>query len=87
MRDRVYVFENQLHCDITFTFQNKNVRNTFIEMETVGTLRPNFVSAHKYVLMSRSPAFYAKFTGANKSATCAVNVEDVEKVVFVKMLR
>ena len=81
------MFENQIHCDVTFTFQNKNVGNTFTETETVGTLRPDFVSAHKYVLMSRSPAFYANFTGANKSATATMNVEDVEKAVFVKMLR
>ena len=82
-----YMFENQLHCDVTFTFKNKNSTTTFIETEKGANLRPNFVSAHKYVLMSRSPAFYANFTGPNKGTICTVNVEDVDKAVFVKMLR
>ena len=82
-----YMFENQIHCDITFTFKNKDSRGTIRRPETGTSQRPNFVSAHKYVLISRSPAFYAKFTGSDRDGPSSMNVEDVDKPVFIKMLR
>ena len=82
-----YMFENQIHCDITFTFKNKDSRGTIRHRETGTSQRPNFVSAHKYVLISRSPAFYAKFTGSDRDGPSSMNVEDVDKPVFIKMLR
>ena len=82
-----YMFENQIHCDVTFTFKTKDSRSTLRHRETGTPQRPNFISAHKYVLISRSPAFYAKFTGSDRDGASIMNVEDVDRAVFMKMLR
>ena len=81
------MFEKQIHCDVTFTFKTKDSRSSLRHGETGSSLRPNIISAHKYVLISRSPAFYAKFTGSDRDGASIMNVEDVDRAVFMKMLR
>ena len=65
-----YMLEHQISCDVTFL---------------VGEGREE-VRAHKFVLISRSPVFYAMFDGplAEKGK---VEIPDAEKDIFLLFLR
>ena len=47
----------------------------------------NTISAHKYMLISRSPVFCAMFTGPAKDDSSEIKIEDVNKDAFTEMLR
>ena len=49
--------------------------------------RENTVSAHKYMLITRSPVFCAMLTGPAKDESHQVEIEDVDKGSFLEMLR
>ncbi len=66
-----YMFENQLNCDVKFTFPE--------EKESI--------SAHTYMLISRSPVFYAMFAGPVRDESGEVMIEDINKDCFHEMLR
>ena len=69
------MYEQEIACDATF--------NVGIE-ETGATL----IKAHKYVLVSRSPVFYAMFFGhLSVNNEEVIRISDVEDVAFKHMLR
>ena len=45
------------------------------------------MSAHKYMLITRSPVFCAMFTGPAKDENSEIKIEDVDKDAFTEMLR
>ena len=47
----------------------------------------NTISAHKFMLVSRSPVFCAMFTGPAKDENSEIKIEDVDKEAFTEMLR
>ena len=47
----------------------------------------NCISAHKFVLITRSPVFCAMFTGPAKDESPEIKIEDAEKGPFTEMLR
>ncbi|KAL3858855.1 hypothetical protein ACJMK2_009105 [Sinanodonta woodiana] len=65
-----YMFENHVACDVTFF---------------IGKQRQK-VTAHKYVLISRSSVFYAMLCGLLQE-TGPVNIPDIEPEVFEQFLR
>ena len=70
-----YMLDQQLHCDITFTF---------------GTNRDDgeeAISAHKYVLICRSPVFEAMLMGPARMESDRVAIEDIDKDSFHEVLR
>lgn len=69
-----YMLENQIECDIDFVLQT-------------GTGRHIQVPAHKYVLMSRNPVFFAMFTGPLAERGKQVRISDVTPLAFRQMLR
>ncbi len=66
-----YMLDNQLNCDVKFTFPEGN----------------DSISAHTYVLISRSPVFYAMFAGPAKDESGTVVIQDMNKECFQEMLR
>ncbi len=74
-----HMFENSIDCDVTFTFP------TF---EGSGrSLEGNTLSAHRYVLVSRSPVFYAMLAGPARDESGLINIEDINIDSFRDMLR
>ncbi|KAL3858821.1 hypothetical protein ACJMK2_009073 [Sinanodonta woodiana] len=65
-----YMFENRVACDVTFF---------------IGKQRQE-VTAHKYVLISRSSIFYAMMCGLLQE-TGTINIPDIEPDVFEQLLR
>ena len=72
-----YMLENQTECDITFLLVPADDNNG--EAVTV--------SAHKYVLISRSPVFFAMFTGPLAERDSQVKVTDIPLHCFKMLLR
>ncbi len=71
LASNTYMLENELHCDISFTFRSEG----------------STISAHKYMLISRSPVFEAMFTGLARDQSENVVIEDVHREYFLEMLR
>ena len=67
-----YMFTHQKACDVTFHFHDEEGADANI-------------GAHKYVLISRSPVFYAMFCG--EFNTNDVDIDDITNHVFSKLLR
>ncbi|KAL3858858.1 hypothetical protein ACJMK2_009107 [Sinanodonta woodiana] len=65
-----YMFENHVACDVTFF---------------IGKHRQE-VTAHKYVLISRSSVFYAMLCGLLQE-TGPINIPDIDPDVFKQLLR
>ena len=66
-----YMLENEKYCDVTFTFPEES----------------RGISAHKYVLISRSPVFEAMFTGPARDESGKVDIVDINKDCFKEMLK
>ena len=71
-----YMFENSIECDINFTFPSSD-----------GHKEAPFLSAHKYVLMSRSPVFFAMLAGPARDESGWISIEDINVESFREMLR
>lgn len=67
----LYMLEKQVECDVTFTF----------------TEPKQSYSAHKYMLISRSPVFFAMLAGPARDKSSTIHIEDINKECFVEMLR
>ncbi len=65
-----YMLEKQLDCDITFTFPEED----------------NIINAHKFVLISRSPVFYAMLAGPARDESGKISIEDINHDCFWQML-
>jgi hypothetical protein len=65
------MFEHEIACDVTFV---------------VGPTKDT-VHAHKYVLISRSPVFYAMFCGPMAESGGDVVIPDVDLRAFRSLLR
>ena len=63
-------FDNQLLCDVSFN---------------VGKTRET-VRAHKVILVSRSPTFYAQFLGP-LAERGTIDIQDIEEDIFRDFLR
>ncbi len=74
-----YMFENSIECDVTFTFQPSERSEKSMEGQVL--------SAHKYVLISRSPVFYAMLAGPARDVSGLVSIEDIDMDSFKEMLR
>ncbi len=66
-----YMLEKQLDCDIKFTFPAED----------------KSISAHKFVLISRSPVFYAMLAGPAKDESGEVSIKEISYDCFWQMLR
>ncbi len=73
-----HMFENSIECDVTFSFQPSDRKNTNMEGQ--------LISAHKYVLISRSPVFYAMLAGPARDESGIVCIEDIDMESFKEML-
>ncbi len=69
-----HMLENQIRCDLTFTFDEKND-----EASTV--------CCHSYMLISRSPVFYAMLAGPARDESGTIDIPDIDKETFQEMLR
>ena len=67
----LYMLEKQVECDTTFTFMEPEEN----------------ISAHKYMLISRSPVFFAMLAGPARDKSGKIHIEDINKNCFMEMLR
>ena len=74
-----YMFENGIECDVTFSFPASD--------RTMKCMEVQLLPAHKYVLISRSPVFYAMLAGPARDQSGLVTIEDVDMMSFKEMLR
>ncbi len=74
-----HMFENNIDCDVTFSFPTSEGPRKSME--------GNILSAHKYVLVSRSPVFYAMLSGPARDESGRINIEDINMDSFREMLR
>ncbi len=74
-----YMFENSIDCDITFSFSSQYHQETSKE--------PDMISAHKYVLISRSPVFYAMLCGPARDESSCITIKDINAESFREVLR
>ncbi|XP_063396004.1 BTB/POZ domain-containing protein 6-like [Mytilus trossulus] len=65
-----FMLQNKVACDITFTLGSESQE----------------VVAHKYVLISRSPVFYAMFCGPVAESSDVISVPDIEPDIFQSLL-
>ena len=63
-----YMLQQQLHCDVTFAFG----MNRDGQEETL--------SAHKYMVICRSPVFEAMFMGPARMEENTIHIEDIDEV-------
>ena len=72
----LYMLENHIGCDVTFQIHSEDGSTTKI-------------SAHKYMLVSRSPVFEAMLCGPGdyKETSGHVVITDIESEVFREMIR
>ncbi len=75
-----YMLEKEIACDVTFTFLSSNGIDTQHVSQTP-------LSCHKYMLISRSPVFYAMLEGPARDESGNINITDVDKDTFNEMLR
>ena len=74
IHEYILTFIVQVCCDVQFT-----VGSDSITVEQIG--------AHKYILIARSPVFYAMFCGDLAEASSEpVRVPDIEPLAFRQML-
>ena len=69
-----YMLENQLDCDVIFNFLSADGVTLTI-------------TAHKYMLISRSPVFYAMLAGPAREESGNILIPDIEKNIFEELLR
>ncbi len=71
-----YMLENGIECDVQFTLLTEDSDNIQI-------------LAHKFVLISRSPVFFAMFSGplAATNKTTDIRVTDIGADTFRKLLK
>ncbi|KAL5006992.1 hypothetical protein ScPMuIL_015798 [Solemya velum] len=66
-----YMLEQQIGCDVTFLVGGKRQE----------------VRAHKFILISRSPVFEARFCGPLAETQAAIPIPDIEPETFQLLLR
>ena len=69
-----YMLEKEIACDVTFTFPGSNLPKTSL-------------SCHKYMLISRSPVFYAMLEGPARDQSGCINITDVDMDAFNEILK
>ncbi len=74
-----HMFENGIDCDVTFAFPTSEGPRKSMEGD--------ILSAHKYVLISRSPVFYAMLSGPARDESGRINIEDINMDSFREMIR
>lgn len=75
-----HMLENQLECDVKFTFiPPEGLSFTYTQDPSI--------SAHKYMLISRSPVFYAMLAGPAKDESGIIHIQDIDQESFREMLR
>ena len=67
------MFKNEISCDVHFKVAHNEEKHVDIP-------------AHKYMLISRSPVFYAMFCG-ELAESDTVRIEDIDPKAFKEMLR
>ncbi len=73
-----YMLENEIECDVKFMFEPS---------EMIRKCMGGHLSAHKYVLISRSPVFYAMLAGPARDESGRVAIEDIDMASFTELLR
>ena len=68
-----YMFDHQVACDIEFLVGPEGSTEV--------------IPAHQYVLISRSPVFFAMFCGELAEKGKQIRLEDVEVQAFTELLR
>ncbi len=61
--------------------------NPYVTDHRVTRFPQESISAHKYVLISRSPVFCAMLTGPARDNSDVISIEDVDRDVFQLLLR
>ena len=74
-----HMFENAIECDVKFSFPPPDGPKRSKEAY--------MISAHKYVLISRSPVFYAMLSGPARDESGRISIEDINVESFREMLR
>ncbi|XP_053373267.1 BTB/POZ domain-containing protein 6-like isoform X1 [Mercenaria mercenaria] len=67
-----HMLQNGILCDVTFL---------------AGSSKKEEMKAHKFILASRSPVFYAMFCGSLAESSNAIQIPDIEPVIFRELLR
>ena len=67
-----YMLENKVCCDVKFVFTQ---------------VKPACVTAHKFMLISRSPVFYEMFKETKMGGNEAIEITDICPEIFQEMLR
>ena len=70
-----YMFENKVACDVTF----------LVQYPADG--QPTRIPAHKYVLYSRSPVFFAQFCETAAPPGGDILIDDIPADAFAELLR
>ncbi len=82
-----HMLENQIRCDVKFTFDSER-HSTESDEETGGRERDTSpLSCHTYMLISRSPVFYAMLAGPVCEESDTIHIPDIERDTFQEMLR
>ncbi len=71
-----HMLENQIKCDVKFTFHSEK-----------GDSKGESLSCHMYMLISRSPVFYAMLAGPACEESATINIPDIERDTFQEMIR
>lgn len=71
-----FMFDHKIACDVTFLIQYPPDLRTATR-----------ISAHKFVLYSRSPVFFAMFSGTVLSQSGDIEIDDVSVDAFTELLR
>ena len=69
-----YMLENQLCCDVTFHVGCNGVPHREFQ-------------AHKYVLVSRSPVFFAMLAGDFRKVENPIKIPDIHPAAFAELLK
>ena len=75
LKSNKYMFEHRVACDVTF----------FIQYPEGG--QPTRIPAHKYILYSRSPVFFAQFCGTMATSGEEITIVDIPSSAFLEVLR
>ena len=69
-----YMLDNEIECDVTFTLMKNNGEY-------------HKLSAHRFVLISRSPVFFAMLSGPLAESGQEIRITDISFDIFKHLLR
>ena len=69
-----YMLDNQVDCDVTFLLLSPDGEQSR-------------VSAHKFMLVSRSPVFFAMLNGPMAERDSEIRIPDISREAFWELLR